>query len=79
MEFVIPVVGSLFEPIKSFSKKANIIMMIWVEKAFTLFHVKDFSNDAMQKCRFDAKLNNFEVISNNNIHDNADNFKFDHM
>lgn len=78
MEFVIPVAGSLFEPIKSLSKKANIMRMIGVDKAFRLLHVKDFSNVAMQKCSFDVKLNNLEVISSSNSHDNGDSFKFDH-
>lgn len=49
MEFVITLAGSLFEHVKSFSKKANIMRIIWVDKSFKLLHVMGFNNVAVQK------------------------------
>ena len=48
MKFVIPVAGSLFEPIKGFPKETNIVRVIRVNKSFMLLHIENFNNVIMQ-------------------------------
>ena len=75
MKFVIPVAGSLSEPIWCFPKETNILRVIRVNKSFRLLHVENFSNISVQECGLYVKLNDLQIIFSCDGHDQANNFK----